>query len=552
MATPRILPPTPEAHQSQLLIGSILEQSLKYEPDREIVYRDISRITYRELNKRVARLANLLTNHLEVAQGQTVAFLDYDSHRYLEGYFAIPMVGAVLHMINFRLSPEEILYTINHAEDAVIFCHQDFLPILEALQGRMEMVKKIVLLSDSGAEATSPLPLEGEYEKLLLNQPDSYTFPDLPEDAIATTFYTTGTTGLPKGVYFSHRQLVLHTFGLATALGAMDNAVKIGSNDVYMPITPMFHVHAWGFPYLATFLGMQQVYPGRYEPAMLLQLVLKEKVTISHCVPTILQMLVNSPQVKSFNLTNWKVVIGGSALPRGLAMAAMGLGIEVITGYGMSETCPVLSLTYLNKKTMAHLTEDQEADLRIKTGRPIQMVDLRLMNEEGQFLPNDGKSTGEIVVRAPWLTQGYYKDEERSLELWKHGYLHTGDIATIDPDGVITITDRKKDVIKSGGEWISSLLLESLISQHPDVQETAVVAVPDQRWQERPLALVVAKPDTSITDQDLIRHMEQFSDSGKISHYAVPKQFRFVTEIPKTSVGKIDKKRIKKELASED
>ncbi|GAB3824020.1 hypothetical protein GCM10028895_31730 [Pontibacter rugosus] len=328
----------------------------------------------------------------------------------------------------------------------------------------------------------------------------------------------------------------------------MDNALKIGSNDVYMPITPMFHVHAWGFPYLATFLGMQQVYPGRYEPPMLLKLVLQEKVTVSHCVPTILQMLVNHPQVKTFDLTNWKVVIGGSALPRGLAMAAMDLGIEIITGYGMSETCPVLSLTYLNRKTMSHLTEEEEADLRVKTGRPIQMVDIKLMNEEGQLLPSDGKSTGEIVVRAPWLTQGYYKDEERSHELWQYGYLHTGDIATIAPDGVITITDRKKDVIKSGGEWISSLLIESLISQHPDVQETAVVAVPDQRWQERPLALIVAKPDTNLTDEDLIRHMEQFSDSGKISHYAVPKQYKFVSEIPKTSVGKIDKKRIKKEL----
>ncbi|ARS36779.1 fatty acid--CoA ligase [Pontibacter actiniarum] len=548
MANTRILPPTPRAYQSKLLIKEIFNQSLKYEPDREIVYRDLLRLSYKEMNKRVPRLAHLLTTHLQIEQGQTVAFLDYDSHRYLEAYFAVPMVGAVLHMINFRLSPEEILYTINHAEDTVIFCHEDFLPILESLQGRMETVQRVVLLSDSGATPDTPLELSGEYEELLLQQPDTYNFPDFSEDTVATTFYTTGTTGLPKGVYFSHRQLVLHTFGLATSLGAMDNALKIGSNDVYMPITPMFHVHAWGFPYLATFLGMQQVYPGRYEPAMLLKLVLQEKVTVSHCVPTILQMLVNHPQVKTFDLTNWKVVIGGSALPRGLAMAAMDLGIEVITGYGMSETCPVLSLTYLNRKTMRHLTEEEEADLRVKTGRPIQMVDIRLMNEEGQFLPNDGKSTGEIVVRAPWLTQGYYKDEERSLELWKHGYLHTGDIATIAPDGVITITDRKKDVIKSGGEWISSLLLESLISQHPDVQETAVVAVPDQRWQERPLALVVARPGANLTDEELIRHMEQFSDSGRISHYAVPKQFKFVSEIPKTSVGKIDKKRIKKEL----
>ncbi|WP_439881075.1 fatty acid--CoA ligase [Pontibacter sp. MBLB2868] len=549
MATTRRIQPTPAAYPSQLLIRNILEQPLKYEPEREIVYRDQVRLTYKEMNKRVAQLANLLTNHLQVEAGQTVAFLDYDSHRYLEGYFAIPMVGAVLHTINFRLSPEELLYTINHAEDIVIFCHEDFIPLLEGLQGKMDTVKKIVLLTDSKTPAETALTLDGEYEELLQKQPSTYQYPDFSEDSVATTFYTTGTTGLPKGVYFSHRQLVLHTFGLATALGAMDNTMKIGSNDVYMPITPMFHVHAWGFPYFATFLGMQQIYPGRYEPAMLLGLVIKEKVTISHCVPTILQMLVNSPQAKSADLTNWKVIIGGSALPRGLAMAAMELGIEVITGYGMSETCPVLSLTYINRNTLRHLTRDQEIDLRVKAGRAIQMVDLRLMNEEGQFLPNDGKTAGEIVVRAPWLSQGYYKDEERSRELWQHGYLHTGDIATIDPDGVIAITDRKKDVIKSGGEWISSLLIESLISQHPDVQETAVVGIPDQKWQERPLALIVPKADTNLTAEELIRHMEHFSDSGKISHYAVPKQYKFVTEIPKTSVGKIDKKRIKKELA---
>ncbi len=549
MITTKIITPAHSAYSYQLLISRILEQPLKYKPNTEIVYRNISRYTYKDLYKRVSKLANLLTEHLAVKPGETVAIVDYDSHRYLEGYFAIPMIGAVLHTINFRLSSEEILYTINHAEDKVIFCHKDFLPLLENLQDKMQTENRIVVTSDDEREVVSSIKHEGEYEALLNRQKEEYEFPDFDENSIATIFFTTGTTGLPKGVYFSHRQLVLHTLGLTTTMGAMDSTVKISSDDVYMPITPMFHVHAWGFPYLATYLAMKQVYPGKYEPAMLLKLKQSEKVTISHGVPTILQMICGHPDVDKINLTDWKMISGGSALPKGLAKKVLSLGINVIIGYGMSETCPVISLSYLDKQIMNSLNDDEKIDMRLKAGIPIHLSDVKLRNDAGEFVANDGMSQGEVVVRAPWTTTGYYNDPKHSEELWKDGYLHTGDIARIDKAGVITVTDRKKDVIKSGGEWVSSLLVENLLSSYHGITEAAVVAMPDDKWIERPLAVVVPKPNENITSENLNQHLQQFVDSGKIKSFAIPKEYRFVTELPRTSAGKIDKKKIRASIS---
>ncbi len=549
MITTKIITPAHSAYSYQLLISRILEQPLKYKPNTEIVYRNISRYTYKDLYKRVSKLANLLTEHLAVKPGETVAIVDYDSHRYLEGYFAIPMIGAVLHTINFRLSSEEILYTINHAEDKVIFCHKDFLPLLENLQDKMQTENRIVVTSDDEREVVSSIKHEGEYEALLNRQKEEYEFPDFDENSIATIFFTTGTTGLPKGVYFSHRQLVLHTLGLTTTMGAMDSTVKISSDDVYMPITPMFHVHAWGFPYLATYLAMKQVYPGKYEPAMLLKLKQSEKVTISHGVPTILQMICGHPDVDKINLTDWKIISGGSALPKELATKVLSLGINVIIGYGMSETCPVISLSYLDKQIMNSLNDDEKIEMRLKAGIPIHLSDVKLKNDAGEFVANDGMSQGEVVVRAPWTTTGYYNDPKRSEELWKDGYLHTGDIARIDKAGVITITDRKKDVIKSGGEWVSSLLVENLLSSYHGITEVAVVAIPDDKWIERPLAVVVPKPNENITRENLNQHLQQFVDSGKIKSFAIPKEYLFVAELPRTSAGKIDKKKIRASIS---
>lgn len=543
MITTKIIAPSASAYNYQLLIGRILEQPLRYKPDAEIVYRDKFRYTYRDLYKRVSKLANLLTGSLNVMPGETVGIIDYDSHRFLEGYFAIPMIGAVLHTINFRHAEEEILYAIHHAEDKFIFCHKDFFPFLEKYRDQLQNVRKIVMLSDDDRELITSLKYEGEYETLMNQQSPEYEFPDFDENSVATIFFTTGTTGLPKAVYFSHRQLVLHTLGLTTTLGALNGITKISADDVYMPMTPMFHVHAWGMPYVATYLGMKQVYPGKYEPAMLLQLKRDEKVTISHGVPTLLQMIISHPDADKTDLTGWKMVCGGSDLPRGLATKILSLGINVIVGYGMSETGPAIALSYLDKQMIDGLSEAETIDLRLKAGKPIHFADVKLINDAGEFVAHDGVSSGEIVVRSPWAVQGYYHDAERSEDLWKGGYLHTGDIATIDKNGIITVIDRKKDVIKSGGEWVSSSLVESLISSYDGVVEVAVVGTPDEKWTERPLAIIVT--NQSINEKDLIQHLQQFVISGKIKSFAVPKGYHFVSALPKTSAGKIDKKKIK-------
>jgi fatty-acyl-CoA synthase len=409
-------------------------------------------------------------------------------------------------------------------------------------------VKKYILIQEGPEKLSTSLPLAGEYEALVSKASDSYDFPEFDEDTQATTFYTTGTTGDPKGVYYSHRQLVIHTLGTAVAVAGYTAPGRFQSADVYMPITPMFHVHAWGFPYVATLMGAKSVYPGRYEPAVLLRLLQTEKVTFSHCVPTILHMLLTSPAAKDIDLSGWKVVIGGSALPRGLAKAAMERGIEIYTGYGMSETCPVLTLANL-KPEMMNWDMERQLDVRVKTGIPIPLVNLKVADVmTGNHVPLDGKTPGEIVVRAPWLTQGYFKEPAKSEDLWDGGWLHTGDIANVDDKGYLQITDRLKDVIKTGGEWISSLHLESLISQHQAVSEVAVVGVPDDKWGERPLAMVVPKADhvQTLTAEDLRGFLSQYVEQGLLSKWGIPDTFLMVEQIPKTSVGKIDKKVIKK------
>lgn len=545
MLKTKILPSTEEAYAYPLLIKRILADSLKYEPNNEIVYRDLTRYNYFELNKRVRKLANVLKT-LGVKAGDVVAVLEYDSPRYLELYFAIPMIGAVLHTVNYRLSPEQVLYTMNHAEDKIVFSNIDFLPLLKGIKGKLKASIPCVLMTDKEKLPELELTLSGEYEELLKSASDVYEFPDFDENSVATMFYTTGTTGNPKAVYFTHRQLVLHTLAGGMLFGSYDSACRFRSDDVYMPITPMFHVHAWGVPYLATMLGMKQVYPGRYEPEMLLRLLLSEKVTFSHCVPTILHMLVSSPVAKAVDLSRWKVVIGGAALPAGLAKAASELNIDVITGYGMSETCPILSTTYLNQESRK-LDIDKQVELRTKTGVPIPLVEMKVVDENMNPLPQDGESVGEIVVRAPWLTQSYYKEEEKSKELWKGGYLHTGDVAYVDSKNFFKITDRIKDVIKTGGEWISSLELENLISKHESVSEVAVVGVPDAKWSERPYAVVVLKADAKASSGDIQQFLQQFVTNGTINKWAIPSRIDFVPAIPKTSVGKIDKKRIRAE-----
>lgn len=541
----KIIESTPSAFSHPLLIKNLLTTPLIYSPQQKIVYRDLKEITYSEFGSRICQLAHGL-NNLGVKAGDTVAVMDWDSNRYLECYFAIPMIGAILHTVNVRLSSEQLLYTINHAEDDVILVNSEFLPLLEAIKDKLSTVKKIILLTDSEVPAPTSIVIDHEYEAMLQENPREYSFLDFDENSIATTFYTTGTTGLPKGVYFSHRQLVMHTYGLVAALCGYDCQARVSSSDVYMPITPMFHVHAWGMPYLMTLLGAKQVYPGKYEPKKLLKLITKEKVSYSHCVPTIMHMLLTSPIIDECNLEGWKVMIGGSALSSGMCKTALDRGINIYTAYGMSETCPLLTVANL-KSHMLEWNEEDQIRIRCRTGLPVSNVQLEIVDLDGNPVAHDGKAVGEVVVRSPWLTQGYLKDPEKSEELWAGGWLHTGDIGFIDEEGYLQITDRLKDVIKTGGEWISSLELEDIISQHPGVSEVAVVGVPDQKWGERPLAIVVLKElfKEEVTENDIKDFCMTFVEKGVIPKFGVPSEIILNREIPKTSVGKISKKDIR-------
>jgi fatty-acyl-CoA synthase len=530
-----------------LLVRHLLHTPLATAPTREIVYGAQVRHDYLRLRERIGRLASGLAG-LGVRPGDTVAVMDWDSHRYLECFFAVPMMGAVLHTINIRLAPEQILYTINHAEDDVILVHADFLPLLREIATGFAHPPRLVLLSDANEAPEGAPPIE--YEALLADGAPDHPFGDFDEGTRATTFYTTGTTGEPKGVAYSHRQIVLHTLGALGGLASAGDHGRLHRDDVYMPITPMFHVHAWGVPYVATLLGVKQVYPGRYDPLRLAQLIAREGVTFSHCVPTILHMLLTCEAAHDVDLEGWKVVVGGSALPRGLARAAMARGIDVFAGYGMSETCPVLTLGQLERAALQG-DPDLQLERRCATGRPLPMVELEVVDEDMRALPHDGESVGEVVVRAPWATPGYVKNPEGSAALWRGGYLHTGDMGTIDAEGYLRVSDRLKDVIKSGGEWVSSLAIEDHVSQLDCVAEVAAIGVPDEKWGERPLVLVVSAPghDDALTLDRVRAHLVASVEAGTLSRWAVPERIEAVAVIAKTSVGKIDKKRLRQDHA---
>jgi fatty-acyl-CoA synthase len=538
----RLIQVARSAYQYPLILKQLLHTPLTQAQDQEIVYRDRTRLAYRQLGERIGRLASAMQK-LGVKPGDTVGVLDWDSNRFLEAFFAIPMMGAVLQTVNVRLSPEQIAYTINHAEASTLLVNDEFVGLLEGLKPQLPKVRTLVVLSDRPSPETGSLSFAGEYESMLAAASPEYDFPDLDENTQATTFYTTGTTGLPKGVYYSHRQLVLHALCELAFFGLASRQGRFSRDDVYMPITPMFHVHAWGFPWAATLAGVKQVYPGRYEPAMLVKLIKQERVTFTHGVPTILQMLLNAAAAANTDLSGLKMVVGGSALPKALAKQALAAGIDIFAGYGMSETGPIAAVAHVMSRDLGG-DMDQEVEFRTRAGMAAPLVDLRIVDPDMNDVPHDGKSAGEIVLRSPWLTQGYFNNPGGSEELWAGGYLHTSDIAVVSADGYVHITDRLKDVIKTGGEWVSSLQIEDLITQCPGVAEAAVIGVKDDRWGERPLAVVVKRPAVGqeVTDQIVKSHLRTFADAGVISKYGIPEKIIFVDSIPKTSVGKINKK----------
>jgi len=546
----RLIQTAKSAYQYPLIFKQLWHTPRVQAPDQEIVYRDLRRFTYRQIKERIGRLASALSR-AGVLPGDTVGVLDWDSHRFLEAFFAIPMMGAVLQTVNVRLSPEQIAYTIDHAGASTLLVNDEFVGLLEGLKSQLPKVKRLIVMSDQPAPQTGSLSFVGEYESLLAAASPDYDFPDFDENTQATTFYTTGTTGQPKGVYYSHRQLVLHSLSGLALFGMAGMQGRFSRDDVYMPITPMFHVHAWGFPWSATLAGVKQVYPGRYEPAMLVKLIKTEGVTFTHGVPTILQMLLNAAAAAKVDLKGLKMVIGGSALPKALAKQALAAGIDIFAGYGMSETGPLAAVSHVRSKDLTG-NPDGEVEFRTGAGMAGPLVDLRIVDADMKDVPHDGKSAGEIVLRAPWLTQGYFDNPEGSEELWAGGYLHTSDIAVLTPDGYVQITDRIKDVIKTGGEWVSSLQIEDLITQCPGVAEAAVIGVKDDRWGERPMALVVkdAKSANGLTDTEIKTHLKVFADKGVISKYGIPEKILFVEKLAKTSVGKINKKELREKYGA--
>ncbi|MDK8216816.1 MULTISPECIES: long-chain-fatty-acid--CoA ligase [Sphingomonas] len=513
MTQPRLLETVAaEAYSYPLLIRRLLP---KPETTSQEIVSDGRRFGYAAFIERVHRLASGLSQ-LGVQAGDTVAVMDWDSHRYLECYFAIPMLGAILQTVNVRLAPAAIGFTLRQSGASTLLYHNDFKPLADALLPALDILRVVTFGGMAG---------DG-FEALIKAGDPGFAFDDFDENAIATTFHTTGTTGDPKQVFFSHRQLVLHTLAAATTIANQPVGQNVTRRDVYMPMTPMFHVHAWGMPFIATMLGMKQVYPGRYDPPTLLALKRNEGVTYSHCVPTILRMVVDAAKANAWDVGPWTMMIGGSALPEALAQEAEEVGIMALSGYGMSETGPVV--------TLARSQPEDTVGVRCRAGFPLPLVEVAIDQARG----------GELTLRAPWLTQGY-SQQHASDALWDGGRLHTGDIAEIDADGAVRIVDRLKDVIKTGGEWVSSIELEALLTAEPGVAEAAVVGIPDARWGERPIAFVVRAAGPTVSEEALREAVVARALTGAISRYAVPDAIHFCDALPRTSVGKVDKKALK-------
>ena len=523
--------PASNAYDFPLLIKHMLTNSTRANARQEIVSHAKTRLSYEAFERRVHQLAHSL-NKCGIDEGMRVGVMDWDTNRYLECFFAVPMMGATLFTINVRLSPAQVLYTINHGAPDLIIVHHDFMPLIDEVKFGFERDITIIPIGDGDG-----------YEEWIGQAADRFDFPDFDEARTATLFYTTGTTGNPKGVSYSHRQLVLHTLGLLGGFGAWPGDAGFHRGDVYMPLTPLFHVHGWGFPYAATMLGVRQVYPGRYDPDTILRLIADEGVTFSHCVPTILSMLLERPGCAHMDLSPWKVIIGGAALPRGLQDRATEAGISLHAAYGMSETCPFL--------TVADLSSNDPA-VQSQTGFPGPFVDIRVVTPDMKDVPHDGETTGEVVARAPWLTQGYIDNAQASDELWDSGYLHTGDVGYIRENGSLQITDRLKDIIKTGGEWISSLALENIASTCSGIEDVAAIGLPHTKWGERPVLIAQAEKDADLDQVRLcvMKAIQSCVDEGELSKWAVPDELIFVDRLPKTSVGKLDKKRVRQDIST--
>ena len=525
-----------------LTLTHLLERSARVYPAKEIASRlsdgSIFRYSYRDFHARVHRLAHAL-KRLGLKEGERVGTLCWNSSRHLELYFAVPCAGLVLHTLNLRLAPDQLAFIMNHAADRVIFVDASLLPILNAIRPELKTVREIVVLPEPG-EASSSGPLD--YEALLADScADRFDWPRLDENAAAATCYTSGTTGNPKGVVYSHRSLFLHSYGICMA-----DSFALSERDTILQLVPMFHANGWGIPFAGVMTGSRMLFSGRQlHPEDIAFLIERERATFTAGVPTLWMTLFRYLESNPRDISSLRsIAVAASALPRQFVELYLEkYGIPMMLAWGMTELTPIGTVSYL-KKSIAALPEAEKIDVMARHGMPLAGVDLRIVDGEGNELPWDGAAIGELQVRGPWVTGGYYNDP-RSDQAFMDGWFRTGDMASVDAEGYIQIMDRTKDMIKSGGEWISSVDLENAIMAHPKVAEAAVIGVFHSKWQERPLACVVplAQYKEDISKEEILAFL-----AGRVAKWWMPDEVIFVDAVPKTSVGKFNKRALREQF----
>ncbi|MEZ7829064.1 MAG: 3-(methylthio)propionyl-CoA ligase [Brachymonas denitrificans] len=524
-----------------LLQSSLIEFAAANHGDTEIVSRrvegDIHRYTWADAARRSRQLAHALDG-LGLAADARVGTLAWNGYRHLELYYGVSGTGRIIHTINPRLHPEQMAWIVNHAEDEALCFDMSFLPLVQLIHGQCPTVKHWIALCDADKlPADSGIPNLASYEALIANQNTDYDWPQLDENTASGLCYTSGTTGNPKGALYSHRSNILHAYA-----AVMPDAMALSSRDAVMPVVPMFHVNAWGTPFSMAMTGCKVVFPGpQLDGKSLYDLIEAEQVTFSAGVPTIWQMLLMHVQSKGLRFSSLKrTVIGGSACPPAMIDAFAALGVRVIHAWGMTELSPLGALSTLKLKNES-LPAEEKRRLMAKQGRPVFGVDLKIIDENGEDLPHDGTTYGNLMARGNWVIERYFKFDKSAVI--DGGWFHTGDVATIDPDAFMQITDRSKDVIKSGGEWISSIDVENIAMGHPAVAMAACIGMPHPKWDERPIVVVALKPDAQLTREELLAFYED-----KLAKWQIPDDVVFVDAIPLGATGKMLKTKVRQML----
>ncbi|MBL8337877.1 MAG: fatty-acid--CoA ligase [Rhodoferax sp.] len=525
-----------------LMISSLIEHANRHHGEEEIVSRrvegDIHRTSYRQVAQRARQVAHAL-DALKLAFGDRVATLAWNGYRHLELYFGVSGTGRVLHTLNPRLHPDQIAWIANHAQDQVLCFDMTFLPIIKAIQGKATSIRHFVALCDADKlPADTGIAGLTSYEAWIAPHPTTYAWPDFDENSASSMCYTSGTTGNPKAALYSHRSTILHAFA-----GSMPDALNLSARDSVLPVVPMFHVNAWGLPYAGAMTGAKMVFPG---PAMdgksIFELIESEKVTFAAGVPTVWQMMLAHMQAGNLRFSTLRrTVIGGSACPPAMITAFNDdYGVEVLHAWGMTEMSPLGTVCTLKNKHL-DLSPDDKMKVRLKQGRGLYGVDMKIVDPDGKELPWDGRTFGDLLVRGPWIIRDYFNAEGPSPLV--DGWFPTGDVATIDADGYMQITDRSKDVIKSGGEWISSIDVENIAVAHPGVAMAACIGIKHPKWDERPIIAVVRKPGAQVSREELLAFYE-----GKIAKWQIPDDVVFVDAIPLGGTGKMQKTKLREQL----